>query len=492
MKKLIFIILSLISLTAGGKGWNIDWYGSMRMGGTTGEYMPFWARTGEDGILPVRSSGLVSAGTDLMYRHSNGIYFGAGTSLVGALAQKSPLNRNQTYGFVDRLYVSGGWRMLHLDVGLKPRERELSDVSVSGGNFMYSRNARNIPGINAWSDRIYFDRKHIFGIKGNLAHYKMNDNRYVSGTLLHNKSLAAKVALGSKVDLSFCFEHWAQWGGVSKNPKVGPQPMSFKDYMRVFLGNSGGEDATDSDQINVLGNHLGKECIRVDWKHHDFTMTFQYDKPFEDGSGKDYQNAPDGIWSVQCLFARRKAIVTDIVLEFITTTWQSGTVHDRPAITEEEWASRDENDPYYGRVVVGGGDNYFGNSEYRSGWTFHNRIIGLPLILPPLPDETGVTLRPVSTRLRGCHLGVKGMIAERIPYSFKATYTVNFGVYKQSDDSVFASRPDQFSVALETSWPKLFRLPIDVSLGLYGDVGQLYQNSFGMTLKFSYAGSYRF
>ena len=64
--------------------------------------------------------------------------------------------------------------------------------------------------------------------------------------------------------------------------------------------------------------------------------------------------------------------------------------------------------------------------------------------------------------------------------------------YKQSDDSVFASRPDQFSVALETSWPKLFRLPIDVSLGLYGDVGQLYQNSFGLTLKFSYAGSYRF
>ena len=33
------------------------------------------------------------------------------------------------------------------------------------------------------------------------------------------------------------------------------------------------------------------------------------------------------------------------------------------------------------------------------------------------------------------------------------------------------------------------RLPVDICLGLYSDVGELYPDSFGLTLKFSYAGS---
>ena len=56
-------------------------------------------------------------------------------NLAGAVAMPSPLNVSKVYGMVDRLYVSGGWKMLHLDVGMRPRQRELSDVSISGGNF---------------------------------------------------------------------------------------------------------------------------------------------------------------------------------------------------------------------------------------------------------------------------------------------------------------------------------------------------------------------
>ena len=55
--------------------------------------------------------------------------------------------------------------------------------------------------MNLWSDWIYFEKGHWVGIKGNISHYQMMDNRYVKGTLVHNKSLAFKVALGRKVDL---------------------------------------------------------------------------------------------------------------------------------------------------------------------------------------------------------------------------------------------------------------------------------------------------
>jgi hypothetical protein len=143
--------------------------------------MPFWGRTGEDGILPVSSSGLASVGADISYTHDKGWFFESGANLVGTYVGNNPLSSKGVNGLVDRLYLSGGWKMLHLDLGLRPRERELTDVSISGGNVMYSRNSRNMPGINAWSDWIYLEKGHWVAIKGNLAHYQTIDNRYVSG-----------------------------------------------------------------------------------------------------------------------------------------------------------------------------------------------------------------------------------------------------------------------------------------------------------------------
>ena len=489
MKKLLFLILMIWPFgvaQARTGNWQVDWNASSRMAGSTGQYMPFWARTGEDGILPVRSSGLLTAGADIVYRHPNGIFFEAGTNLAGALALRSPLNTKPVYGMVDRLYVSAGWRMLHLDVGMKPRERELSELSISGGNVMYSRNARNIPGINAWSDWIYFEKGHWLGVRGNIAHYQYIDNRYVKGAYIHNKALAVKIALGRKVDISGGLDHWAQWGGNS--PLYGQQPASFKDYMIVFLAKHGGEGASKSDKVNVLGNHLGREWARVDWKHDLFTLSFQYDKPFEDGSGVRLKNIPDGIWSVQCSFRDRKAVVTDVIFEYINTTWQSGDRHDRPA-TEEEKKNQDENDHYYGKVVLGGCDNYFANSEYASGWTNHGRTFGLPLLLAASPGEDGIVRKFVNTRVRAFHAGLKGNIAKGLPYAFKGTFSLNYGTY----GSPFASRPWQLSLAFDLGLKRLFRTaPLDMNVGIYGDLGQLYQNSAGLTLKLSYSDFRRF
>ncbi len=492
MKKLlflIFMILPAIGVSADNVGWQMDWNAGTRFAGSSGQYMPFWSRTGEDGILPVRSSWLVTVGSDLSYRHRNGIYFDAGVNLAGAVAQKSPVSSKNVYGMLDRLYVGGGWKMLHLDIGMRPRQRELSDVSISGGNFMYSRNTRNMPGINAWSDWIYFEKGHWVGIKGNIAHYQTIDNRYVRGAMIHNKSLAFKFAFGPKVDATIGLDHWAQWGGDS--PLVDSPQTSFMDYLRIFLGQEGGDGATLSDRVNVLGNHLGREVLRIDWKHSKFTMSVQYDKPYEDGSGLKYRNSPDGIWSLQFLFKDRNAWVTDLVLEYIGTTWQTGPRHDRPA-TEEEKANQDPNDHYYGKIVLGGCDNYFGNSEYRSGWTYYGRTIGLPLIIPAMPDENGVTMDIVSTRLRGCHLGLKGVISKKVPYSFKATYSMNYGKYNSSHES-FKAAPWQLSMALEAGVDRrIIRLPMSVSLGIYGDIGQLYHNSIGLTLKIAYNDFFRF
>lgn len=467
--------------------WNLRWNSSVRMAGSiggdgsVGTYLPFWARTGGDGILPVRSSGLMTAGADIGYRHANGLFFEAGTNLAGALALKSPLNTKPVYGMVDRLYVSGGWKMLRMDVGMIPRRGELGPLSITGGDFLMSGNARNLPGVNLRADWIYFEKGHWVGIRGNLAHYHLWDNRVVKNAMIHNKSIAIKFALGRKVDLMAGFDHYAQWGGEG-------QAVSFRDYVKIFFAQRGDSSDSWSDQNNVFGNHLGREWARLVWRSEPLTLTFQYDKPFEDNSGMIFQNFPDGVWTLQFALNNRKAFVTDITCEFINTTWQSGDRHDRPA-TEEELSRQDPSDPFYGKIVLGGCDNYFGNSPYGSGWTHHGRTMGLPLILPAMPNAEGFVPQISNTRVRGYHLALAGMVSKVVPYRFKATFTENFGTYSKP----YPGAPWQLSLALEADAIKsATRLPVTFSVGLYGDIGKLYPDSAGLTLRISYDGSHRF
>ena len=485
-KKFTYLItaaMMLLPAISYAGNWKTTVNASVRGAYGTGDYVPFWARTGEEGTLPLTSSGLLRAGAKVEYMSRQGFFFEAEGDFAGALSQKNAYSPKLATAMVNRLYVSGGWKMLRLDVGMAPREKELGDLSLTGGNIIYSGNARNLTGINFRTDWIYFEKGHWFGIKLNYAHYQMIDNRYVKNTLLHNKSIALKAALGRNVDFIFGFEHWAQWGGES--PVYGKQPSTFKDYLRIVFGKSGGADASLSDQINVLGNHLGRSYLRLVWRTDPFTITYQYDKPFEDGSGMRIQNYPDGVRSVSIALKNRKGIVTDIMYEFANTTWQSGTVHDRPA-TEEEMAGQDPSDPFYGRFIVGGCDNYFNNGEYNSGWTYYGRTIGFPLFVPNVPDADGITHGIASNRLVAHHIGLKGNVY--FPYVFKATYSRNYGLYHQPESSYFASYPWQLSLALEVGLDRLLgELPLNLSVCLYGDIGVLYRSGFGFTLRFGFA-----
>ena len=184
--------------------------------------------------------------------------------------------------------------------------------------------------------------------------------------------------------------------------------------------------------------------------------------------------------------------MTEVVGEFINTTWQAGPLHDRPA-TDEEMKHQNPESPYYGKVVLGGLDNYFMNSTYRSGWTYHGRTMGLPLILANAPGADGVVTGIANNRLRAYHIGVKGNAFKGVPYIFKTTYSSNWGRYNIPETNFFYSKPWQLSMALEFEFGKeITNLPLTLGVGTYGDIGKLYQNSFGLTLRILYNDSCRF
>lgn len=472
---------------AGRRGivsWDISVYGSGAKDG-----MPFWGVTGRRGIMPENlltggnrllagagdnrsgAIGLMTAGAEVAYVTRPGIVLTGGLSVAGY----GTFDRWD--GMLDRLHFGISWKKLHLDLGMKDRASyEFNGLSLTGGDLAYTGNSRNLPGYNLSTDFIYIPwTKRILAFKANFADYIMTDNRYTDNVLLHNEALFLKITPVRALSLTIGLEMWSQWSGTS--PVYGKQPSSLNDYFRVVFGQSGGDDATLSDQINILGNHLGRELIRLDWNADRFTLTFQHDIPFDDRSGMRFQNFPDGVNTLNLSFRDRDKWVTDILLEFVSTKSQSGPSH---------------NDPDDPETVLGGNDNYFNNGEYRSGWTYYGRTIGLPLFTPMPENGNGHTLGVCNNRVTAWHFGIRGKAARTVPYRFLFTYSRNFGQYSQRL-GMFDAAPQQFSLALEGEVPHLGRsLPLSLGIGLYGDFGQVYQDSFGLTIRLSYTGKARF
>ena len=106
-------------------------------------------------------------------------------------------------------------------------------------------------------------------------------------------------------------------------------------------------------------------------------------------------------------------------------------------------------------------------------------------------DGNGHTLGVCNNRVTAWHFGIRGKAARTIPYRFLFTYSRNFGQYSQRL-GMFNAAPQQFSLALEGEVPHLGRnLPLSLGIGLYGDFGQVYQDSFGLTIRLSYTGKTR-
>ena len=117
-------------------------------------------------------------------------------------------------------------------------------------------------------------------------------------------------------------------------------------------------------------------------------------------------------------------------------------------------------------------------------------MIGLPLIGGLAYEEDGTVAGILCNRVRAHHVGLGGNLSKDVPYMFKATYSRNYGRYGQADNSIYSNIPWQLSMALEVGVPRnMTGLPVDFVVGIYSDLGLLYPDSFGFTMKIRHSGS---
>ena len=471
---------------------------------SSGPVMPFWATSNRFGIMPDANGeiGLVSASTQ--FDPSQTLQWRWGASLAAGYDSYSPVmdmslasgtegsGSDGTRIMLDELYGSLKWKVFSLDLGMKHREQDfmagsasqgaafLGSLSTTAGNILWSGNARSLPGysLNLEPVAIPFTGGRVV-LSGSYGDYRTFDTRYVEGALVHNMRVGLTIRLTDRLDFLGRLDHYALWSGT--HPTKGKRPSGFKNYLRVVTGSSGAGDATVSDQINVLGDQRGAELFGLRWKGDGWRLTFQHDIPYDDGSGMGFQNFPDGVNPLHFGVDDKTGWVSDVLLEYATTMWQSGTRHD--------WTDADGK-----KHISGGGDNYFNNSEYRSGWTFFGRTAGLPMFYPfrtrsQVWDPSKVVYGVENNRLKAMHFGLAGTLLKKAPYKLMLTYSRNYGIYAMpyEGESQWGKDPgtvnetslNQFSAAFMGEVP--FR-SLSVIYGLYADKGSVLPDTFGATL----------
>lgn len=405
--------------------------------------LPFWMTANKFGAVPNSNHNSVYAALFSDFKNSErGLSFSYKASFTGYLASKNDL-------FINELYGSLKFKGAQLVLGSKNDDILYEGLSASNGDIIKSANTRAFPGINLKTDgyiKLPIAKKWL-RVKAHYAEYLLNDKRIVDGAHLHHKRLHFKSILSEKFSMVTGMDHYVQWGGTSA--ENGNFPSTFKDYIRVLIGYSGGESALDGDKINALGNHVGSYLFQLNYTGEKTNWNLYWSHPFEDRSGRELTNSSDALYGFFIDLKKPEKFVTHILAEVTYTKSMSGS------------------NGFSGR------DNYFNNSYYGSGWTYFGRTIGSPFF-PVKPEVNGITHGVLVgyNRFISYNIGVKGFVNSAIQYKTNLSYTMYEGWFNDPINK------EQFSSLLEISFsPK--RIPFEISVGTAADFGNFLPQNIG-------------
>lgn len=451
---------------------------------SSGEQMPFWEYTNRYDLMPRTSGYTAVLNTGMRYDETKTWQWHWGAS--GALRGDSS---DRTAFIPDQAYAGVKWHNLSLDLGMKHpygmyygSSRTLGSLSSTSGNIIMSGNARSMPGycLSLHPANVPWTDGHL-QLAGMFGDYLMTDARYEGRTLTHNTQLYLIGNFG-RFGFTLGIDHWAQWKGTG-----------FRDYIRVITGSSAGSDGTLSDQMNVIGNQLGAEKIAFSYRGDGWTASFRHDIPYDDKSGMRFKNFPDGVNTLAFSFDDKDRWISDIVYEYQYTVYQSGPLHD------PETDGQGIPIPWRPGLNYEGGDSYFNNWEFRSGWTHYGMTIGDPLFFPAGTKAgswtRGLTSGVENNRLRAHHIGLSGKLARKLPYRLMATYSMCYGTYFAAYTgesqwgkpwgTVRETPLRQFSFGFNCEVPLVGGM-LALLPGLYFDKGEVLQNAFGASLGIRY------
>jgi hypothetical protein len=462
---LYLFFLSSLFLQAQDKSDSILYTLNARYTRGTGIYAPFLSTVNQYDRYSFTPNSLTFWGT--LHKNLNQLRtfdYGFGAELDGNIS------KTENRFFPNELFIQGKFYFMNLYFGCKQEVFGNQDEENSSGGILLSQNSRPMPKISIQTNG-YVDvpcTKGYLAFKGGLSHGWFENNREAKDLLLHHKYAYIKLGGTFPVNINYGIQHVVQWGGVS--PSMGTMPVTLKNYMRIFLGKSGGSDASMSDQINTLGNHIISQNLGLDLNLKSVIISAYWQNLTEDPPVRFITQTPnieDGLWGVSVKLIDFKPLET-FVLEYMSTTDQSGPWHDLDG------------------VIFGGNDSYFRNY----GWTYQKMTIGNPWITSPKYNRDGNDWVE-NNLVRLYYFSGKGSY-KSFNYKLTLAYSENFGLINDIRTTPsYQNYQNQMSYQLETSTPISFLKNARVSLGISGDKGSLYGNNFAVLFGFSYIGIFK-
>lgn len=428
---------------------------------TTSNNMPFWMWANNDGKILKDNSFLNVTELNIVgnyfFKDSNS-FIRTGTVLIGGIGNgDSYFQHNELYAGIN----ISNWE---LNAGLFHNQLQFGGLSTSNGNMARSRNARPYPrigiGLATFKPTPFF-RKWL-SVKGEYEEGLLTDERYVDNTHLHHKSFYLKIQPTANFDIQAGMEHYAMWGGTSRNKQIGRLPNDVSAYIKYITGSSGDDDFLETDQLNVAGNSYGTYQFLVTQQFGGFETSLNISHPFEDFSGINLRNWPDNIIGLYFKLEKPEKLITHFLYEF-TNTRQQGIIDSIYRYNEVEnvWKSVHE-------------DNYYNHGVYRSGVTNHQQTMGSPLFFPVKIDE-GISMGIESTRFFAHHIGARGKLFKSFAWKGMLTFMRHLGSYRLP----YVQPLDQTSFSFNLNYSGNL-VPFIVELTIAKDVSDVHENILGM------------
>ena len=456
---------------------------------STGDFAPLWLTANRYGLGSVRPySAYLRASLERDIAHDAKRDWRLGYGLDLALAAG-----HERWGIIEQAYVQGQWKKIGLTVGAKQQPMETQNAELGSGELCLGINARPVPQIRLDIDWFPFPftkgwwQWKLFGSFGWMTDglwqesWVQEGKRYARHTLYHEKALYWQFGRKDIFPLTYEFglRMATQFGGDCYNiasQRVNQGQMAevyhyahgLKAYWQALTAQ--GYDNTDGSNPNVAGNTLGSYIMQLRYHGSRWQARAYWERFFEDHSMLTVQYGIRDMLIGGEVTLPKNRFLTTAVLEFMTSTDQSGAVyHDETPNLPDKMAGR---------------DNYYNHNLY-AGWQHYGQAIGNPFITSPLYNEVfghANILSFYNNRVKAWHIGLAGDPSPQWHWRAKASFTRNWGTH-------YIPLPDilrQTYVMAEATYRPQWAAGWQASLALGLDHGDLIGNSFGAQLTMRY------
>lgn len=388
--------------------------------------------------------------------------------------------------FLQQLYAEIKWRSIMLSVGMKSRGSRLVDDDLSGGDLVWSGNARGIPEV-----RIGFvDFQPIPFTRGGLEidaclsygkfidtdwinnHFSFGNGKINPGGFWTYKRLYLQTKPTLPFSARFGFQMTGIFGGHTYTYIDGVMRhdennyYGIKDFFYMLAPFGSGREGYKT------GDHKGSWDISLRYRFHQGSTLRLYTQFFwEDGTGMSKSNGWDGLYGIEFRMPGKRWL-SGAVVEFLEFMNQSGDVNfyapDFPATTITDMAR--------------GRDSYYNNGFYRS-YVNYGMTIGTPFVLGSIYNLDGCPTLPLN-RVRAIHVAADGYISPTLKWRAKYSHRHAKGM-PNTMELIYPHDADSWLVGAEWQ-PRFMHGGFSFSADVAGDIGKLPSNAFGAYISAAY------